>query len=157
MVILGLDPGVARLGYGIVESDGHRDRCITHGVLTTLKGELGSRLVALRSALQQLIVAHRPDRIVVEQLFFSKNVKTATAVSEARGVILLTCTESGVPVLEVSPQAVKQAVAGYGAADKRQVQRMVRALLRLDAVPQPDDAADALAIALCGVRTTIAR
>lgn len=157
MIILGLDPGVARLGYGVVESDGHRDRCITYGVLTTPKGELGPRLVVLRSALQQLIATHRPDRIVIEQLFFSKNVKTATVVGEARGVILLTCTESGVPVVEVSPQDVKQAVAGYGAAGKPQVQRMVQALLALDAIPQPDDAADALAVALCGVRATAFR
>gem|GEM_PF-198575 len=157
MVILGLDPGVARLGYGVIESDGRRDRCVTYGVLTTPKGELGPRFIVLRRELLALIAAHQPQRIVIEQLFFSKNVKTATAVGEARGVILLTCAESGLPTIEVSPQAVKQAVAGYGAADKQQVQRMVRTLLQLDAVPQPDDAADALAVALCGVRMAVAQ
>lgn len=155
-VILGLDPGVARLGYGVIESDGRRDRCVTYGVLTTPTGELGPRLVMLRDELRTLITTHRPDRIVVEQLFFSKNVKTATAVGEARGVILLACADSGVLTIEVSPQAVKQAVAGYGAADKQQVQRMVQTLLKLDAIPQPDDAADALAVALCGVRIAVA-
>ncbi|MDO8599697.1 MAG: crossover junction endodeoxyribonuclease RuvC [bacterium] len=157
MIILGLDPGVARLGYGVIESDGRRDRCVTYGVLTTAKGELGPRFVVLRRELLALIATYRPDRIVVEQLFFSKNVKTATAVGEARGVILLACAESGVPTVEVSPQAVKQAVAGYGAADKRQVQRMVQTLLKLEKIPQPDDAADALAIALCGVRMAVVR
>ncbi|MDO8621732.1 MAG: crossover junction endodeoxyribonuclease RuvC [bacterium] len=152
MVILGLDPGTARLGYGIIESDGRHDRCVTYGVLTTPVGPLGPRLVVLRAGLQQLIATHHPNRIVVEQLFFSKNVKTAMAVGEARGVILLTCTESGVDTVEVSPQQVKQAVSGFGAADKGQVQRMIQALLHLPDIPQPDDAADALAIAWCGGR-----
>lgn len=155
MIILGLDPGIARLGYGVLDSDGRRDRCVTYGVLTTPMGPLGPRLVALHGELQRLIATHRPDRIVVEQLFFSKNVKTATAVGEARGVILLTCTEAGVETLEVSPQAVKQSVSGFGAADKRQVQRMVQTLLHLPAPPHPDDAADALAIAWYGGRMRI--
>lgn len=156
MVILGLDPGIARLGYGVVASEHGRDRCIAFGVIETLKGELGPRLVELQRQLRALLDEHRPDRVVVERLYFSKNVKTATVVGEARGVILLTCAEAGVPAIEVQPQDVKQAVAGYGAADKAQVQRMVRALLTLTEPPRPDDAADALAIALCGARTGVA-
>jgi len=155
MIVLGLDPGIARLGYGVIESDGRHDRCVTYGVLTTPAGPLGPRLVALRAELQRLIAAHHPNRIVVEQLFFSKNVKTAMAVGEARGVMLLTCTESNVETLEVSPQQVKQSVSGFGAADKGQVQRMVQVLLHLPAIPRPDDAADALAIAWCGGRLHI--
>lgn len=152
MVVLGLDPGVARLGYGVIASDGRRDRCVAYGVIETEKGELGPRLLELRERLRVLLTEYRPDRVCVETLYFSKNVKTATAVGEARGVILLTCAEAGVPLIEVQPQAVKQAVAGYGAADKRQVMRMVQALLALPELPRPDDAADALAIALYGVR-----
>ncbi|MBI2482919.1 crossover junction endodeoxyribonuclease RuvC [Candidatus Uhrbacteria bacterium] len=152
MIILGLDPGVARLGYGVVASVRGVDQCVTMGVLETPKGEVGPRLVDLRQRLRALIAEHHPDVACVERLFFSKNVRTAIVVAEARGVILLTCAELGVLVVEASPQDVKQAVAGYGAADKRQVQRMVQALLRLPEIPQPDDAADALAMALYGVR-----
>lgn len=152
MIILGLDPGVARLGYGVIESDGHHDRCVAYGVIETRKGELGPRLLELRDQLRTLLAEHRPDRVCVEKLYFSKNVKTATAVGEARGVILLTCAEAQLPLIEVQPQAVKQAVTGYGAADKAQVMRMVQTLLGLPEPPRPDDAADALAIALCGVR-----
>lgn len=152
MVILGLDPGIARLGYGVIESDSRCDRCIAYGVIETPKGELGPRLVALRRDLQGLVAMHRPNRIVVEQLFFSKNVKTATAVGEARGVILLTCAEAGIETIEVSPQQVKQSVSGFGAADKGQVQRMVQVLLRLPEPPHPDDASDALAIAIAGAK-----
>lgn len=155
MIILGLDPGIARLGYGVIESDGRHDRCVTYGVLTTPMGPLGPRLVTLRHELQNLIATNRPQRIVVEQLFFSKNVKTATAVGEARGVILLTCTEAGVETLEVSPQEVKQSISGFGAADKQQVQRMVQTLFHLPKPPYPDDAADALAIAWCGGRMRV--
>lgn len=155
MTILGLDPGIARLGYGLITAGGHDDRVIAYGILTTEKGELGPRLVSLRQQLQQIIALHQPRRIVVEKLFFSKNVKTATAVGEARGVILLTCAESGIATIEVSPQDVKLAVSGYGAADKQQVQKMVQTLLHLDAIPQPDDAADALAVALAGARQTV--
>lgn len=152
MTILGLDPGIARLGYGVLVCERGTEHAVAYGVIATPTGELGPRLVSLRAQLQQLIVLHQPQRIVVEKLFFSKNVKTATAVGEARGVILLTCAEAGVSVVEVSPQEVKQAVTGYGAADKRQVQKMVQALLKLDVMPQPDDAADALAVALAGAR-----
>lgn len=152
MTILGLDPGIARLGYGVLACERGDERAVAFGVIETPKGDLGPRLVSLREQLRQLIALHQPQRIVVEKLFFSKNVKTATAVGEARGVILLTCAESGIETVEVSPQDVKIAVSGYGSADKQQVQKMVQTLLRLDAIPQPDDAADALAIALAGAR-----
>ncbi|MBI4433977.1 crossover junction endodeoxyribonuclease RuvC [Candidatus Uhrbacteria bacterium] len=152
MIILGLDPGVARLGYGVIASERGVDRCVTMGVLETPKGEIGPRLLDLHQHLQELIAEHQPDATCVERLFFSKNVSTAIVVAQARGVILLTCAASGILVVEASPQDVKQAVAGYGSADKRQVQRMVQALLRLPEIPQPDDAADALAMALYGVR-----
>jgi crossover junction endodeoxyribonuclease RuvC len=155
MITLGLDPGIARLGYGVVASDGRSDRCVTYGVIETAKGELGPRLLELRERLRLLLTEHQPNRVCVEKLYFSKNVKTATAVGEARGVILLTCAEAQLPLIEVQPQAVKQAVAGYGAADKRQVTKMVQTLLGLPEPPRPDDAADALAIALCGTRATV--
>ena len=155
MVILGLDPGIARLGYGVVTVEHGEERYVTCGVLETPKGDLAPRLAMLRDQLRDLLAIHRPHRIVVEQLFFSTNVKTAIAVSSARGVVLLTCTDAHVPIVEVSPQAVKQAVAGYGAADKHQVQRMVQALLTLPDIPKPDDAADALAIALAGSRVSM--
>ncbi len=157
MVILGLDPGIARLGYGVIAADRGRERCIAYGVLATAPGQQGPRLLDLRERLRALIAEHHPDRICVERLYFSKNVKTATVVGEARGVILLTCAEAGVPVVEVQPQDVKQAVAGYGAADKTQVARMVRVLLGLAELPKPDDAADALAIALSGARMHVDR
>ena len=157
MILLGLDPGIARLGYGVIIVDRGRERYVTCGVLGTPKGDLAPRLVALRDQLRDLLALHRPDRIVVEQLFFSTNAKTAITVGEARGVILLTCADAHIPIVEVSPQAVKQAVTGYGAAEKRQVQRMVQVLLGLSEIPTPDDAADALAIALCGSRAVIAQ
>lgn len=157
MRVLGLDPGIARLGYGVVTVDRGAERYVACGVLGTPKGDLAPRLVALRDQLRDLLALHRPDRVVVEQLYFSTNVKTAIVVGEARGVVLLTCADAHVPIIEVSPQAVKQAVAGYGAADKQQVQRMVQVLLKLPEIPKPDDAADALAIALCGSRVRIAQ
>lgn len=156
MVILGLDPGIDRLGYGVITVDGPQAIPVTFGVLTTRRGDaLPQRLRDLHEALVELLRTHPCDRVCVEQLYFSKNVKTATVVGEARGVILLTCALAGRAVVEVSPQAVKQAVAGYGAAEKRQVQRMVQALLRLPTLPKPDDAADALAVALAGARCSV--
>ena len=153
MIVLGLDPGIARLGYGVLSCERGRERCITYGVMTTpVGGEVGSRLLALRNELRAVIDLHAPDRIVVERLFFSKNTSTGIVVGAARGVILLTCAEAKRSVIEVSPQEVKQAVTGYGAAGKQQVQRMVQTLLALPELPQPDDAADALAIALAGFR-----
>ncbi|MBI4143099.1 crossover junction endodeoxyribonuclease RuvC, partial [Candidatus Uhrbacteria bacterium] len=126
MIVLGLDPGLARLGYGVLAVERGREHCVTFGVLETAKGDLGPRLVTLHDALCGLLALHRPERVVIEQLFFSTNVKTALTVGQARGVILFTCAQAHVPIIEVSPQAVKQAVAGYGNAAKQQVQRMVQ-------------------------------
>jgi crossover junction endodeoxyribonuclease RuvC len=155
MIILGLDPGLARLGYGIVSIESWEERFVQCGVIETKKGNIGPRLVELRRDLNQIIAKYHPDRIVVETLFFSKNVKTAIAVAQARGVIMATCAESAALLIEVSPQDVKQAVTGYGAADKVQIQQMVKTLLGLETAPRPDDAADALAVALAGARLPV--
>lgn len=149
MIVLGIDPGTAALGYGIVERDGADLRAIDHGCLTTSPDKaLGDRLLAIHERLDELIALHRPDLLSVERLFFSRNAQTAFAVGQARGVVLLAAARHGIPVREATPNAVKLAVAGYGAADKEQVGRMVALVLGMDAVPQPDDAADALAIAV---------
>jgi crossover junction endodeoxyribonuclease RuvC len=147
--ILGIDPGLARMGYGLVERRGNRLRALGYGTLETAKGRsTPDRLVELFEGLGRLLRRMRPDEAAVEELFFSKNVKTAIGVGHARGVALLACGMARVPVHEYKPGQVKQAVTGYGAADKRQVQRMVKVLLGLREVPKPDDTADALAIAI---------
>lgn len=149
MVVMGVDPGTATTGYGVVaQADGlHLVAC---GVISTSAGmPLAERLLTIHRQLTALIAQHRPEAVAVEELFFSKNVRTAISVSQARGVVLLTAAQAGVPVFEYKPGEVKQAVTGYGGADKAQMQEMVRLLLNLDQAPQPDDAADAVAIALC--------
>jgi len=150
VIILGIDPGTAALGYGIVERTGGRLRGIDHGcVVTSPDLPLGQRLVAIHEAMLELIAMHEPAVVAVERLYFSRNAQTAMAVGHARGVVLLAAAESGRPVREATPGEVKSAVAGYGAADKEQVSRMVQLVLGLSARPTPDDAADALAIAIC--------
>ncbi len=149
--IMGLDPGTARLGYGMLESQKNRVVALGFGVLETPPGPLGTRLESLFVELEALLERGRPDVAVVEQLFFGQNTRSALAVGHARGIILLALARAEVPVLEVTPAEVKQAVTGYGAADKGQVQAMVTRLLALPAPPRPDDAADALAIAWCGL------
>ncbi len=149
MIVLGIDPGTAALGYGIVERRGSALRGIDHGCLTTKPDRpLSERLLAIHELLDDLVALHKPDLLAVERLFFSKNAQTAFAVGQARGVVLLAAARHGVPVREATPSAVKLAVAGYGAADKEQVGRMVALLLGMDAPPHPDDAADALAIGI---------
>ncbi|MBI2552173.1 crossover junction endodeoxyribonuclease RuvC [Candidatus Uhrbacteria bacterium] len=153
MIILGIDPGVARLGYGIVEEIKNVPRAVTYGCFETPSTmSHANRLATIHKELTQLIKKYRPVKIAVEKLFFSKNVKTALQVGEARGVILMTCAKLQVPCVEISPKEVKQALTGYGGADKQQIQRMVQLLLKLKEIPKPDDAADALAIALAGAR-----
>lgn len=153
MIILGIDPGVARMGYGVVEEVTHNTRAIAYGCFETLsKTPHGERLVAVHKELLRLIKKYRPDKIAVEKLFFSKNVKTALTVSEARGVVLMTCAALRIPIVEISPKEVKLTLTGYGQADKQQMQRMVQLLLKLKNIPKPDDAADALAIAMAGAR-----
>lgn len=151
MIVLGIDPGTAALGYGIVERHGgDRLRAVDHGVVVTSPDlPLGERLLAIHRAVADLIELHQPVVVAVERLFFSRNAQTAMAVGHARGVVLLAAAERGRPVQEATPNEVKSAIAGYGAADKEQVQRMVQLVLGLSAPPTPDDAADALAIAVC--------
>ncbi len=148
MIVLGIDPGTAAFGYGIVERDGGALRAVDHGCLTTSpERSLGERLLAIAGLLDDLIARHAPDVLAVERLFFSRNAQTAFAVGQARGVVLLAAARHGVAVREATPNAVKMAVAGYGAADKEQVARMVALVLGMAAPPTPNDAADALAIA----------
>ncbi len=155
MRALGIDPGTAIMGWGIVEEDGEGGlRLVDYGALTTSK-DLGlpRRLQILYSGLTSLLATYRPDTAAVEELFFSKNVTTAIAVSHARGVALLALANADVPVHEYRPMAVKQAVTGYGHAEKAQIQEMVRLQLGLETIPKPDDAADALALAICHAYT----
>ncbi len=149
MIVLGIDPGTAALGYGIVERTGGRLRAVDYGVLTTSADlALPERLEAIHLLMTDLIELHAPHLIGVERLFFSRNAQTAFAVGQARGVVLLAAAQNRIPVREATPNEVKSAVAGYGSADKDQVQRMVQLLLGLPEPPAPDDAADALAMAI---------
>ncbi|HYM83680.1 MAG TPA: crossover junction endodeoxyribonuclease RuvC [Candidatus Dormibacteraeota bacterium] len=147
MIVLGIDPGTAALGYGIVERNGAL-RAVDFGCLETSADQpMPARLLAIHHLVRDLIALHAPDVLAIERVYFSRNVQTAFAVGQARGVILLAAAEAGVPVREATPSEVKTAVAGYGAADKAQVARMVKLLLAMSAIPTPDDAADALAVA----------
>jgi len=150
-IILGIDPGIADTGFGVIAKDAQgKIKCIDYGSVTTAaKTDLTDRLEILSRALTEIIKKYKPDLISVEELFFSKNVKTALVVGHARGVILLTARQQNVRVVEFTPLQVKQAVSSYGKAPKAQVQRMVKMLLNLKNIPKPDDAADALAVAIC--------
>lgn len=150
MVILGVDPGTAICGYGLIEKEGNHLKRIAFGaILTAPETATALRLQQISRELQAIIERYRPDVMAVEQLFFNKNVRTALAVGQARGVILLVGAEAGLDIMEYTPLQVKMAVVGYGRAEKKQVQEMVRILLCLNEIPKPDDAADALAIAIC--------
>jgi crossover junction endodeoxyribonuclease RuvC len=152
---LGIDPGTATTGYGLVRlgRDGEL-LAESFGIITTPKDATASaRLEMLYNNLRKLLKKHKPDTAAVEKLFFSRNVTTAIAVGQARGVVMLSLQQAGIETFEYTPKEVKQAVAGYGSADKKQVQEMVRALLQLDSIPKPDDAADALAIAITHLNT----
>lgn len=149
MIVLGIDPGTAALGYGIVDSTRGRLREVEHGCLVTSPDQpLPERLQQVHALVDALITRHAPALVAVERLFFSRNAQTAFAVGQARGVVLLAAAQHGIPVHEATPNEVKSAVAGYGAADKEQVQRMVQVVLEMAEPPRPDDAADALAIAV---------
>jgi len=153
MRIIGLDPGTATTGYGIIDAVDGDLRVVDYGVLLTAAGDPAPRrLQSLFGQLNALLDTHRPDRAAVEQLFFGRNITTAIAVGQARGVLLLALADAGLPVGEYSPPKVKEAVTGYGKAEKAQVQLMVRHLLDLAETPQPDDAADALAVAIAHAR-----
>lgn len=150
MRILGIDPGIALMGFGIVESDKRGLKAGTYGHISTESGTpVPQRLKILYDDLMMIIEQTQPDIVAVEELFFNKNVKTAMVASQARGVILLAAMNSGLDVAEYTPLQVKQAVIGYGRATKEQVQIMVTKLLGLSEIPRPDDTADALAIAIC--------
>jgi crossover junction endodeoxyribonuclease RuvC len=150
VIILGIDPGTAMLGYGLIERVGPRLRAIDYGVITTPSNmPLPQRLAMIHHELPHLIALHAPVLVGVERLFFTKNVQTAFAVGQARGVVLLAAAQHGIEVREATPNEVKVATAGHGGAAKEQVQRMVQAVLGLAELPEPDDAADALAIAIC--------
>lgn len=153
MRILGLDPGTATTGYGIIDLVNGELRMVAYGVITTPAGDPAEqRLQSIFTQLQDLLAGHRPQRAAVEQLFFGRNITTAIAVGQARGVLLLALAQAGIPVSEYSPPKVKEAVTGYGKAEKAQMQLMVRHLLDLAETPHPDDAADALAVAITHAR-----
>ncbi|AHF07483.1 crossover junction endodeoxyribonuclease RuvC [Desulfitobacterium metallireducens] len=150
MQILGIDPGTAIMGYGLIEKQGNRLIPITYASWRTPAHiPMSERLLMLYTEMKAFIEAHRPEQVAVEELFFNRNTTTAISVGQARGVVLLAAAQAGIPVYEYTPLQVKQAVVGYGKADKKQVQQMVRALLGLNEIPKPDDTADALAIAIC--------
>ena len=150
MVIIGIDPGFAITGYGIIDYTGNKFRLLDVGAITTQPDlELSDRLLVLNLKLDELISKYKPDAMAVEELFFNTNVKTAIKVGHGRGVALLSAAKAGIKVYEYTPLQVKQAVVGYGRAKKEQVKQMVKVLLNLDKIPKPDDAADALAVAIC--------
>ena len=150
MIILGIDPGIAIMGYGVIESDGSKHRLIQYGALTTAAHTpTPSRLRAIFTGVNQLMDMFTPDDVAFEELFFSKNVTTGMAVSAARGAALVACAQGGLGVGEYTPKQIKMAVVGEGSAEKEQVQYMVRQILGLEQAPKPDHASDALAAAIC--------
>jgi len=154
LIILGIDPGVATVGFGIISETGGVPEPRRFGVITTPAGlRLALRLTQIRADVSELITTFKPDAIAVEELFFNTNLKTAIAVAHGRAAVILAGEEHSVPMFEYTPLQVKKAVAGYGQASKKQVMEMVRRLLAMDEPPRPDDAADALAIAICHSRT----
>ncbi|MEK7211583.1 MAG: crossover junction endodeoxyribonuclease RuvC [Patescibacteria group bacterium] len=151
MVILGLDPGYAALGYGVIKKEGSKISAMAFGVIKTgAKTSFPKRLVEIAEGVGEIIKKYKPELVAIEKLFFFKNQKTAIDVSQARGAIVLKVAEHHLPVKEFTPLEVKQALTGYGRADKRQMQEMVKILFGLKTIPKPDDAADALAIAYAG-------
>jgi len=156
--ILGIDPGYGRCGWGIIRLLGNQLNMQNCGVIEPpLQEPFAKRLMYLHEQLHQIIKEYSPDESAIEQLFFSKNVKTAIDVGQARGVVVLTCSQAKIPIAEYKPVEIKMAVTGYGAATKIQIQRMVKMLLGLRVVPKPDDAADALAVAICHAHSRAGR
>lgn len=154
MRILGIDPGVATIGFGVIDADRTHQQLVQYGVITTPAGlPLSRRLLQISEDMRELLASFSPDEVAVEELFFSKNITTGIAVAHGRGVVLLEVECAGVPLYEYTPMQVKQAVAGYGGADKKQVMLMTQRLLKMKQIPRPDDAADALAIAICHGRS----
>ncbi|MDR1065213.1 MAG: crossover junction endodeoxyribonuclease RuvC [Oscillospiraceae bacterium] len=158
MIVLGIDPGIATVGFGAIEADGAKISHLSHGVISTKAGlRLSLRLSRIYYDALELIDTFQPDVIAIEELFFNTNLKTAIAVAHGRAAAILAGEERQIPMYEYTPLQVKKAVTGYGHAEKKQVMDMVRQLLKLDAVPKPDDAADALAIAICRARNASSR
>ena len=154
MVILGIDPGYAIVGFGVLRQEHSGQSLVSCGAINTPAGlPMPRRLLQIAEDLEQLICRFQPDAMAVERLYFGNNVTTGIGVAQARGVILMTAARQGLPIFEYDPSQVKQAVVGYGKAEKRQVMEMTRRILGLNAVPKPDDAADAVAIALCHARS----
>ena len=150
MRILGIDPGLATIGFGIIDTNGHKLIPISYGAITTPPHHsMGQRLVTIAENMMQLMQTYMPDVCAIEQVYFGKNVTTAMAVTQARGVIVYCVEKEGVPTFNYSPTAVKSAILGFGGAEKKQVQYMTKEILKLPSVPKPDDVADALAIAIC--------
>lgn len=155
MIVLGIDPGTARLGYGVIDTAGGVPSLIDFGIAETYPTDsMPDRLLQIYQNIQLLLTEHEPDVMAIEKLFFARNVTTAIAVGQARGVVLLAAAEKGLAVREYTPSEVKHSIVGYGKADKSQIQEMVRIILGLDHIPRPDDAADALAIAVCDAHMT---
>ncbi|GIP39219.1 crossover junction endodeoxyribonuclease RuvC [Paenibacillus sp. J31TS4] len=156
MRILGIDPGIAIVGFGFIDKQGSRLVPVQYGsIQTEAHTDPGERLKNVYEATMQLIDKYKPDAVAIEKLFFNRNVTTAFTVAQARGVMILAAVQHGLPVAEYTPLQVKQAVVGYGKAEKKQVQEMVKMFLRLSAVPKPDDVADALAVAVCHAHSCV--
>lgn len=154
MVILGIDPGVATIGFGVIEASRQGNTLIQYGTITTPPGiPLSNRLLQIFDDMEELIHTFHPDEMAVEELFFNTNITTGISVAHGRGVILLAAEKLGVPIYEYTPMQVKQAVVGFGKAEKKQVMLMTQRLLHMTQIPRPDDAADALAIAICHSRS----
>ena len=150
MIIFSIDPGFAITGYGVVEKLGNKYKVLDYGVITTKAGlDLSVRLNIMYEEIVRKFNQYNPDYVAMEELFFCKNITTGIAVAHGRGVLLLAIAQMGKPFYEYTPLQIKQAITGYGKADKKQMQKMVQVLLNLDSIPKPDDAADALAVALC--------
>ena len=158
MRILGIDPGYATIGFGLIEAERAQVRMVTYGAITTPAGlPLSKRLYQIGTDMEELIFQVKPDEIAIEELFFNTNITTGIAVAHGRGVLLYAAEKCGVPLHEYTPSQVKLAVTGYGKAEKRQMMEMTKRLLKLKAVPRPDDAADALALAICHARSFTSR
>jgi len=153
MIVIGIDPGLARLGYGVIEVAEGDIRMVCYGCIETSGKNLraSERLLKIYTAVEELLEQYQPSHVSLEKLFFAKNISSAMGVSEVRGIVLLAAEQRAIPVTEYTPNQVKQAITGSGRADKRQIQEMIKRLLRLKEIPHPDDAADALSIALCHI------
>ena len=155
MIVLGIDPGYALMGWGVVESEGSRMRLVAYGCIETKAGvPMQDRLRTLQLGIRDLLSIYKPDDVAFEELFFARNVTTALMVGAARGAAIIAAAEYTENLYEYTPMQIKQAVTGYGKADKKQIQQMVKLLLKLDEIPKPDDAADAVAIAICHARSS---